>query len=198
MKTTKEFILKTAYNMFSYNNYEAVTINDIIKATGLIKGGIYHYFSSKEELFKAVVDKYMLENSVSTEVTSTDLKSFLKERLEYAKYKITRLLVENPDWNREIPINHLSLIVDAYRHYPGYNKIGGTFFQNQLKVWENALKEAIKKGEIRPDIDVEATACNFLIVGAALVTNMFSGGSLSYAINMFERQYAELYKCLKQ
>lgn len=57
MKDTKDLILKTAYNMFLYNNYEAVTINNIIKAAGLTKGALYHYYISKEELFKAVVDK---------------------------------------------------------------------------------------------------------------------------------------------
>ncbi len=36
-ENTKELILKTAYNLFLYNNYEAVTINSIIKATGLTK-----------------------------------------------------------------------------------------------------------------------------------------------------------------
>ena len=63
MKDTKDLILKTAYNMFLYNNYEAVTINNIIKAAGLTKGALYHYYISKEELFKAVVDKYMIEVS---------------------------------------------------------------------------------------------------------------------------------------
>ena len=43
--------------MFLYNNYEAVTINSIIKAAGLAKGALYHHYISKEELFKAVVDK---------------------------------------------------------------------------------------------------------------------------------------------
>jgi len=91
MKDTKETILKTAYNMFLYNNYEAVTINSIIKATGLTKGGIYYYYASKEDIFKAVVDKYMLENHTDTLVAFQSLKELIQHTIDFTKGKITRL-----------------------------------------------------------------------------------------------------------
>ena len=77
MKDTKEIILKTAYNLFLYNNYEAVTINTILKETGLAKGGLYHYFASKEELFIAVVDKSMLENRADTSTEADTFKEYI-------------------------------------------------------------------------------------------------------------------------
>ena len=64
--------------MFLYNNYEAVTINSIIKAAGLTKGALYHYYISKEELFKAVVYKYMIEKSTDISVEFLTLKEFIQ------------------------------------------------------------------------------------------------------------------------
>ena len=82
MKDTKDLILETAYTMFLYNNYEAVTINAIIKSTGLTKGAIYHYYASKEDLFKAVVDKYVVENMIDSVNTFNSLQYPKMHRLK--------------------------------------------------------------------------------------------------------------------
>ena len=197
MKDTKEIILKTAYNMFLYNNYEAVTINSIIKATGLTKGGIYHYYASKEELFKAVVDKYMIENQLNNTNEYPNLKEFIQGTIDRIKEKITKLVIENPNFHNEIPINYLSLLVAAYRYYPGYTKIGNLFFKSQRDMWGNAIKKAMENNEIRSDIDTEACIANFMITGSGLLTNIM-GNSVAYALDIMERQYWQLYTTIKK
>jgi AcrR family transcriptional regulator len=198
MKDTKEIILKTALDMFMYNNYEAVTINSIIHASGLTKGAIYHYFVSKEDLFKAVVDKYMLENRADTTVEFLSLKDFIQYSIDIMKGRMTKLILENPTTHHEVPINYLSLMVDAFRHYPNYAKIGTLFIKSQKQRWEIVINKAIEKGEIRKDIDVEVTIANFLNLGSGIVTNMIMGGSIQYGLEMFERQYWDLYKYIKE
>ena len=56
METTKEIIIEKAYHLFLSRGFGAVSVNDICVATGLSKGALYHHFSNKNELFKAVVD----------------------------------------------------------------------------------------------------------------------------------------------
>ena len=54
MKNTKEHILQTSLLLFLQKSYTDVTMSEIVKQTGLSKGAIFHYFSSKEALFKEI------------------------------------------------------------------------------------------------------------------------------------------------
>jgi len=38
--------------MFMERGYADVSLNDILKPIGITKGGFYHYFKSKDELFE--------------------------------------------------------------------------------------------------------------------------------------------------
>lgn len=198
MKDTKDLILKTAYNMFLYNNYEAVTINSIIKAAGLTKGALYHYYISKEELFKAVVDKYMIENSTDISVEFLTLKEFIQYMIDLNKRKLTNLIVENPNPHHEVPLNYLSITLAALHYYPNFIKKGVGFYRNQVGRWENSLKKAIENGEIRDDIDIDATTALFLNIGSGTGWNMITSGSLTGTLDNIEKQYWELYKHIKK
>ena len=197
MKDTKDLILKTAYNMFLYNNYEAVTINSIIKAAGLTKGSLYHYYLSKEELFKEVVDKYMMENT-DTSVAFLTLKEFIQYTIDMNKGKLTKLFINKPNSQLDIPLHYLTITIAALRYYPNFVKKGAEFYQNQVDQWEKSLSHAIKNGEIRDDIDTEATISLFLNIGSGIGRIMIKGASLSVALDIIERQYWELYKHIKK
>ena len=50
-------ILDTASALFFQKGYDKTTLQDIIDATKLSKGAIYHHFASKEAILIAVVDR---------------------------------------------------------------------------------------------------------------------------------------------
>ncbi|MBN1965345.1 MAG: TetR family transcriptional regulator [Anaerolineae bacterium] len=50
----RQAILDAAWELFQGQPYEAVSVIDIARATGLAKGTVYLYFTSKEGLFLAV------------------------------------------------------------------------------------------------------------------------------------------------
>lgn len=54
---TIERILDTAAQLFFQKGYDRTTLQDIIDATGLSKGAIYHHFASKEAILIAVADR---------------------------------------------------------------------------------------------------------------------------------------------
>ena len=60
---TIQLILDTASRLFFQQGYDRTTLQDIINATGLSKGAIYHHFSSKEAILVAVVDQIGEYNS---------------------------------------------------------------------------------------------------------------------------------------
>ena len=54
---TKERILAEAARLVHRKGFDATTINDLVKATGLKKGCLYFHFSGKEELSLAILEK---------------------------------------------------------------------------------------------------------------------------------------------
>ena len=54
---TVQLILDTASTLFLQKGYDKTTLQDIIDATKLSKGAIYHHFASKEAILIAVVDR---------------------------------------------------------------------------------------------------------------------------------------------
>ena len=61
MKQNREEILKTIFRLFITRHYENVSYDDMIKATNISKGGLYHYAPNKLELFRLVLDSFFLD-----------------------------------------------------------------------------------------------------------------------------------------
>lgn len=72
----REQIKGIALKLFIDNGYSKTTMDEIVQAVGISKGGMYHHFSNKEEIFlellkdgneyrKNLVVEYMKENSQS-------------------------------------------------------------------------------------------------------------------------------------
>ncbi|NUM32826.1 MAG: TetR/AcrR family transcriptional regulator [Bacteroidetes bacterium] len=55
MALNKEDIIKKSVIVFKNRGYNATSISDIAKECGILKGSLYHHFSSKHELMKEVL-----------------------------------------------------------------------------------------------------------------------------------------------
>lgn len=71
---TRQEILRTAFGLFNTKGYEAVTVSDLMEATGLKKGGIYNHFNSKDELA-----------SEAFSYATSEVSLLLMKRMEAAK-----------------------------------------------------------------------------------------------------------------
>ena len=56
-ETTKNRILKEAYDMFIQKGFQGTSMRDIASAAGIKAGSIYNHFKGKEEIFEAVFMK---------------------------------------------------------------------------------------------------------------------------------------------
>jgi AcrR family transcriptional regulator len=54
---TRQNIIDKAMQLFSVQGYFHTSIADVVKATGLTKGGLYGHFRNKEEIWYAVYDE---------------------------------------------------------------------------------------------------------------------------------------------
>jgi len=54
---TRQNIIEKSLQLFCVKGYYHTSINDILEATGLTKGGLYGHFTSKEDIWYAVYDE---------------------------------------------------------------------------------------------------------------------------------------------
>lgn len=57
----KQQIFAAAQCVFSEKGYAAATMNEIAQAVGLAKATLYHYFSSKDQLFAALMEDHFAQ-----------------------------------------------------------------------------------------------------------------------------------------
>jgi TetR/AcrR family transcriptional repressor of nem operon len=74
----REEIIEKAMQVFWENGYQATSLNDLMQATGLLKGSLYNSFKSKENLFLLCLERYG-ERSKSFFFAGGDPKLYLQE-----------------------------------------------------------------------------------------------------------------------
>lgn len=121
---SKEKIMSVAIEEFAINGYKAASTNVISKKANISKGLLYHYYSSKEKLYLAVIrvaiDKF--KENVTIKSKSLDKKGidyiseyfnikfkFFKENPLYSKL-ISNILLNND-------IEGISILVDEFNDY---------------------------------------------------------------------------------
>jgi len=194
MSDTREYIIDQAYKLFLSRSYEAVSINDISKAIGFTKGALYHHFTNKEELFKAVIDKYLPFEDFLVPLSDLTLQQYIDESIKIAEKIVYSIFGEKPGF---IPISYLALFIDAFRHYPKFAKEKDRLILQEIEKIKHVIKKAIDNGEIRKDIDAEIMAMNFFTISLGIASNLMMNNSPKQAIEILRKQMFQLYSIMK-
>ena len=56
---TREIIINAATKVFFKYGFERTSVKMILEEAGVVTGSFYHFFPSKEDLFEAVIEKYL-------------------------------------------------------------------------------------------------------------------------------------------
>jgi len=88
----KEFIIEASRELFARFGLKKTTMDEIAKKCGMSKATLYYYFKSKEDIFRAVIDKEFnifrgkMEEVLSKAQTPHDkLRAFVMTRVIYLK-----------------------------------------------------------------------------------------------------------------
>lgn len=195
MTDTREFIIDQSYRLFLEKSYEAVSISDISSAIGFTKGALYHHFKNKEELFKAVIDKYLGVISAREVDECVTVAQSVENTISYVDNIVRTICVDGQPF---VPVNYMSLLIDALRHYPGYAEEKDAFFTRQIERLQRVLDEGVRSGELRPGLDTHAVALNFFSISVGIAANLFRENSPDQAIEAFKAQVNTLYMLIKK
>jgi TetR/AcrR family transcriptional repressor of nem operon len=195
MKDTRDFIIDEAYKLFLNHSYEAVSISMISEAIGFTKGALYHHFRNKEELYRAVIDKHFPITGLSVDVDNISMEEYTSLCIDHT-HKILKAIFGNEE--TFIPVNYLSLIADCFRHYEGFAENKALVIDKAVKDVEVILRNAIKRGEIRSDINVEVVALQYFSLSIGLAGDLIRTSSVGSAVKSMKGQLNQLYYLLKK
>ncbi|MFZ5354072.1 MAG: TetR/AcrR family transcriptional regulator [Bacillota bacterium] len=159
MQQRRQEILNKAFEVFSDKGYSQASMEDIVKHSGISKGGIYTHFKSKEEIFLAIADQcFELSNDLfsrmaEVETVSEKISMYIHWNLDGLKDEATRM-------GARFAIEFWSIISrDASKAYISKNRYD--YFEKDL---EELLLEGIQKGEFRSDLNTKNAA--YIIMSA--------------------------------
>lgn len=181
-KETRNLIIESALALFLEHGYDHVSLNQIAAKTGITKGGIYHYFGSKKDLFFEVANLFsqISENWWMSTVHKHDsfdsIKTMVKEIFDSLD-EVPEMYYEISGGLVDAKRGYFTLMLDGVKRFPDLVKqreVRRT--QSQLaKKAKSAFLKSQKNKEIRSDLDWESF--NFMlgsIVEGALVISMLN------------------------
>jgi len=185
----KETILLTAFRMFAVNGYDGVSLNSIIKESGLTKGGVYYHFSSKDELFQEVVQTFVISyytNKIKKIVTNN--RKSVRKRL-YDSYSMPALLLKEAKELFPLESNSFAfyLTFDALRKFDNLKQAVTDCYNEITELIILLLEEGIAKKEIKDDIDVRSLSIEIvsLLDGVQMYTSLVPDMNLEKLLKSF-------------
>ena len=81
-----DVFLNTALNCFWQNGYQATSMADLMKASGLASASIYKLYPDKRAIYLAALQRYMNEGTLRTKKRTAEMspEAALRETLEFA------------------------------------------------------------------------------------------------------------------
>jgi AcrR family transcriptional regulator len=147
-------IVDAAAKVFQRKGYHAATVQDIADAVGILKGSLYHHLRSKEDLLYLVVKEPIAEiYAAMAKIAGSDLPATEKVR--------RAILAHLEGFDRHYP--HLSVYLREREEMKRLYRERLNLSPKQYEgYWQEILREGIRSGEFRADLDVKVVSYGLL------------------------------------
>ena len=158
---TREVILRAASKVFFENGFEKTSVKMILGEANIVTGSFYHFFSSKEALFEAVVEEFLKDYSLRVSAVLEDetltieqiADGFPKEFTRGSETYFNVLQADNLHWTVSRALHDMTIesMIDPLAH---------------------ALSRLLKNGSIKNLFDVDPeTLAGILIKGSEAIVH---------------------------
>ena len=196
MKFTKEKILEEAFKLFLKKGYSEVSISVVQEELGIGRATLYYYFKSKEDLFKTVIDHYIIkymESSLQIEPDAT-VADMIESRIRLIIAQRDILLQSN---NPNLTFFNLTSIkFIALLKYEDYRKKLESFRNKTIELWKMAINNSIRNKEIKEDVNVDVLSEMFANVKVSYESNF--NNLIKVKDGSFIQSYFYLYELIKR
>jgi AcrR family transcriptional regulator len=157
-KTTRLDIIQQAAPIFNQQGYAGASIADVMKATGLQKGGIYNHFESKEQL---ALEAFSYSVRLVRQHYAEALKGHASAPNQLLAFMaVFQQFFHDPPIPGGCPL--LNTAIESDDAFPSLREQAS----REMKQWHSwivrILRGGIKRGEIKSTIDTKATATLFI------------------------------------
>lgn len=155
---TREKILDVSYHEFAEKGYDGAAMGTIAEKVGISKPAIYHYFQSKEELYKQIalgIDQFSFDD-LEDVLHATDSQSFREALRNYGERMVARL---------ECSQERLMFVSNAQVQM---RRLPALFAEMDAhdKRWRSSLQDAlflgVELGAVSPNCNIEVEV-DFLV-----------------------------------
>jgi AcrR family transcriptional regulator len=175
LEHTRSLLLDAAEEVFAEKGFMAASLDDIAYAAGYTKGAIYKHFSTKEDLFLAVSDRYWrryFDNfaevmSTATHIGARELDQIAERWRQLGRdrgaehaalgHEFTLYLLRNPDARQQVAAKRAQ-VVEALAKFivEGIDRLGATLLIPPLTFAHIlvATTDAVMLGSQLDDIDL--------------------------------------------
>lgn len=199
MKDTKGHILKVSFNLFMQKSYKGVTLNDIVESTGMSKGAFYHYFSSKEELFKEVIQNYF-QKGIDTffdGMPRDNLRTFINLYLQKLIDLLDSMKMNFGFSDSNQGLAYYGMLFDILRLFPEYDMKTNEHYAMQINIWEETIRNARKSGEISTTMSDTQIARLFVVINDGVVIKFITLGRTDDIGGEMFTLYNSIYNLIK-
>ena len=165
----KKQIVDAAMVLFLAKGLNNTSMNEIVKASGLSKGGVYHYFASKNDIVKSVIQAF-------ADMQMTSLYSLMEVPDKSVREKML-IMIEFASQAHEEAKHLTQVTLDFFAlapHKPDIKEFIQGHYKNYLNLLTQLIERGIKSGEFRPETDAAQVA-----MGLAAI---FDGLGVAYVV----------------
>jgi TetR/AcrR family transcriptional repressor of nem operon len=140
-KITRDELISRSALVFRKQGYYNTTMNDIGKISGLLKGSIYHYFQSKEELMAEVLKTAYKEASKQFFPVASDKSLSHQTRLLTMLNMAESGMFGNGTTDGGCLFGSIGLEISGF--FPEFTEIIKTHFNAYMEAFETIFREAV-------------------------------------------------------
>ena len=165
---TRQLILETTLKLMIEKQNSLISIREISEATGIAIGGIYHYFSNKEEIYNEITERYYLSFYKFNIDELLQINGNAKEKIhdvmaEIFKQQQTGINIESI--NDEIDYRTILAILTAKGFvHENFQELLQSLLNELREFFTEIVEEGQKNREIRQDLTNEDIVESLIIM----------------------------------
>lgn len=153
-QATKTHIIEQAAALFNQQGYAGSSMSDVMRVTGLQKGGIYNHFRSKDELALASFD-FAVQRIQQRFRGALKGKRQAVDRL-MAILKVYGCFLEDPPVQGGCPL--LNTAVESDDAHPALREKTQLAMDAWRSLIERIVEKGIQRGELHPTVEAKTVA----------------------------------------
>ena len=165
---TKQLILENTLKLMIEKQNSIVSIREISTSSGIAIGGIYHYFSNKEEIYDEIIEKYYMNYYRFNIDKLRQIEGNAKEKIhnvmaEICKQKETGIMIESFEDEIDYRLVLLVLTGNGFA-YENYMELTRSILKDLREFLTDIIEEGQKNREIRQDYSTDDIVESLIIM----------------------------------